>query len=289
MKKEKGITLIELIIVIAVLGILSAVAVSGFFYFKKKTGLDAVVQEIISVLKLAQNKTLSSELNSPFGVYIDTSTNPHRYVLFKGTNYSQRDNSYDLVYYLPNNMEFYNVNLEESQLVFQRLTGLPNNAGEISIKEIGDASQSETIYITNAGIINLAQKTAPNLDENRVKDSRHLHFSYSRNIDTGNENIILTFEGHQTEIIPIGSFLVSGEIMWSGVVKVDGVDQVITITTHRLNNPDTLFSVHRDRRYNNKGLEVWLSGDSTGYLVRYSADGNQISQSSLYVSQYELQ
>ena len=113
-----------------------------------------------------------------------------------------------------------------------------------------------------------------------------MHFIYGQIIDTETENITLTFDNNQTTVIPINAFLSAGELFWSDRVAVDGAEQVLEIRTHRLNNPDTLFSIHRDRRYNNKSLDVAITGDTSGDLAHYSADGNTTSHPSANVSDF---
>jgi prepilin-type N-terminal cleavage/methylation domain-containing protein len=262
-KNNSGFTLIELVIVIAIISVLIAIVIPNFFSFNKSSNLDNSVREFISVLKLAQNKTLSSENYDQYGVYLNTGISPNQYIIFKGTDYASRDTSFDQLYSLPEIIEFYNVNLSGgNQIIFDRLTGA-SNSGDISIRLKIDINQNKTVYISSSGTISFAPESN-SLDESRVKDSRHLQFNYNRNIDTATENIILTFDNSQTETIQIGLYLVGGELQWQGTVNIDGTDQVIEINTHRLNNPDTLFSIHRDRRYNNKSLIITISGDSSG-------------------------
>lgn len=134
--------------------------------------------------------------------------------------------------------------------------------------------------------INLFQKESGSLpdtllpsDENRIKDSRHVHFDYSRVISIAAERLILTFDYDGSPIIQeiiIADNLQDGQIFWQG--------QNIKIQTHRLNNPDTQFSVYRDRRYNVKSLKIEISSDSSGDLIRYQADGQTIKGNSIYVA-----
>lgn len=288
-KNNSGFTLIEIIIVIAILGFLSTIAVFDFFAFKENSDLNNNVQEFVSVLKLAQNKAISAENNSQYGVYIDTSDSPNQYVLFKGPSYALRIASDDRTYSLQNTMEFYDTNLGGGyEIVFTKTTGAPEEFGSISIRVKASPNNNKTIYLTNSGTVSF-NPPVTSLDENRIKDSRHLHFFYSRSIDTAVENIVLTFDGNQTTIIPISSNLDGGELRWKETVDVGGSNQVVEIRTHKLNDPDTLFSIHRDGRYNNKSLEVTISGDSSGYLAKYSADGSMSDYSSIYVSDFRLQ
>ena len=71
-KSGFGFTLIEVFIVVAILSVLSAVSIATFVLMQKKSDIDNVSQEFVTVVKLAQNKTLSSQQDSQYGVYINT-------------------------------------------------------------------------------------------------------------------------------------------------------------------------------------------------------------------------
>lgn len=286
-----GFTLIELIIVIAILSVLLAITIPNLVSYKKQTDLNNNVQEFVSTLKLAQNKALSSENNSKFGVYLDAAAN--KYTLFKGATYASDPPSYQ-VYFLQNTMEFYSISLGGgNEIVFDKLTGVSEQSGSVSVRVKTNPDQIRAIYIANSGAISFGSAASPS-DASRVKDSRHVQFTYSRNIDTANETITLTFDNSKTEPILISSYLSAGQLKWSGTVSVGGSDQIVEINTHYLNDFNaprngTLFSVRRDRRYNDKSLKITITGDSTGNLVQYSADGSVAKGTSVYVSNPDLQ
>jgi len=286
---KNGFSLIEIIVVIAVLACLVGISIFGYFYFRKNSDLNNNIQEFISVLKLAQNKALASENGSKYGVYIDTATTPNQYLLFRGNSYASRLPEYDSVYTLSSSVIFSNISLGGvSEVVFNKVTGFSDQAGNISFQEKSDASRTKSIYISNSGTISFNPFASDNsLDSNRVKDSRHVEFNYSRNIDTAVENIVLNFNGEQTQPIIINSHLVGGQIKWRDTINVDGVDQTVQVDTVRLNNPDTVFSIYRDKRYNTKSLRITISGDNSGYLADYLADGTTTNPTSIYVSNLE--
>jgi|GEM_PF-406107 len=314
MKKSKGFTLIELVIVIAIFAVIAAVSIPQFDILKKKTELNSAVQEFASVVRLAQIKTLSDESTVQYGVYINNS-GTHSYTLYQGSSYAGRDQSKDKVYYLPSSVEFYSVDLAlssgqpKSEITFNRVSGTSQESGSVSFwgvsilpsgSEGSEGSEqlsseemrtaSKTVYISFSGSVGFDPPVVFS-DDPRVKDWRHIHVSYSRTIDTANENIVLNFNnGAETETIPIKDNLSGGLFYWKGTVNVAGSDQVITVLTHLLNDPasGTVFSVHRDARYNNTILKVSLSDDA-GYFLGYSADGQSITHTSVYASNFERQ
>jgi prepilin-type N-terminal cleavage/methylation domain-containing protein len=273
---NKGVTFIELMVVIGVLAIIFAMAVPSFIFFQKGSSLDNDAEEILNLLRLAQSKTLASEDSGQYGVYFQP---PGQFILFKGADYSSRDTSYDKTYSTSAAVEIYDGSTE---FVFDKITGFVDDPGYVSLRLISEPSDTKTIYVEGSGSSSL---TIPSLPSgSKIGDSRHMHFEYTRLINTAAESITVTVEGGESEDIPIADFLSSGQFLWEGTV--DG--QVLKIQTQRLNNPDTELCVHRDRRYNDKGISISLSGDSSGNVAVYSADGSVLTES-IYVSSAEEQ
>lgn len=298
-KIQKGFTLIEIAVVIGIIGALSVGAFLASSVFQGHADLTNNTEEIINVLRLAQNKTLSSEKDSSWGVYFSTSTDPHQYTLFKGNSYASRDAALDNVHQLPKRMEIYGIDLwegEKREVVFKKVSGevsTTGNVGNISLRLKSDVSKNKTIYIEESGEIGITNPVVPS-DANRIKDSRHLHFEYSRDIATSTESIILNFTSgvSTTEEIIIAENFKNGQIFWEGSVDVGGSIQELKIHTHRLNeavSPKTVFSIRRDMRYNNEALTITISGDTSGDLLVYSADGQDTTSTSIYVSNLQWQ
>lgn len=282
-KNGAGFTLIEIMIVVAVLVILVIASVSSLVTFRKKSSLNNSVEEITSIIEYAQNKTLASEGSSQYGVYFDTTTSPHEYILFKGSNFLSRDVSFDKVYKVFESVEFYDINLNGgNEIVFKKITGMTDQVGSISLRLKNDNTETETIHINGVGNIGLNDPAIPL--ENLVIDSRHLHFNYNRLIDVATESIFLTFpnNGEVKEII-ISDYLKDGIFNWEGEINVGGEVQKLKIHTHMLNNPNSQFCIHRDRRYNNESLIISISADGSGNVVEYSGDGLTTNYSSIYV------
>jgi len=292
MKRNLGVTFVELMVLIGIIIILTGIALPAFQFFQKGSALNEEAEQIINTLRLAQNKTLASEETSQWGIYFTTSTSPHQYILFKGEDFASRATSSDEVYQLSGQIELYEVNLAGgAEVVFDRVTGVTDQPGSVSLRLKADITQTKTIYISNAGKVGLATPSVPS-DANRIKDSRHVHFDYSRLISTSTEKLVLTFDSSVTQDIIIADFLKEGQLIWENEVDVGGSLQRLKIHTHRLNDPDTQFSIHRDRRYNDKSLEIDISGDPgiSPDLISYSADGlTTATGTSVYVGEPDWQ
>lgn len=282
-----GFVFIELMVVIAILVMLAAIAIPAFRFFQKESDLNNSVEQIINALRLAQNKTLASEGDSQWGLYFSTTSSLHQYTLFQGASYVDRQASLDEIHKLPKSVEIYEINLESGggETVFERISGLTQQFGTVSLRLKADNTKTATVYIENSGLAGLAVPLSPS-DENRIKDSRHVHFDYTRIITISTESLILTFEGSVVENIVIADNLEDGQISWEGIVSVGGDNQHIKIHTHTFNDFEegTQFCIHRDRRYNNKALLVEISDDLTGFLIDYSADGLTTIKTSIYAS-----
>ena len=157
-------------------------------------------------------------------------------------------------------------------MVFLRLTGQAGAQGTITFRKIADPTNTKTVSILSSGAVQEGT-AAPPSDEDRVVDSRHVHVSYSRTIDTATESIRLVFPD-TTFSFAIASNMSGGQIFWEGDVESNGKTQHLKIHTHFINFPvnETLFSLHRDLRYNTEALSIELSADTPDTLIFYADD-----------------
>lgn len=287
---QKGFTLVELLVAAAIIGILGVVSLPAVREFQKESQLDDTAQKIISALRLAQNKTVSSEGDSRYGVYFDTASTPHRFILFQGANYASRNQALDEPKEAPSIVEIFQVNLGgSSEVVFDRIYGTTSQTGTIAARLIQDPSKTRTVSINSLGRPFLGTESSPS-ETPSLQDSRHVHINYSRAISAATESFALVFpqDGGFSQIIPITSNLVNGQFYWKGTLVVDGVPQTIAVQTHSFNNPNTQFSIVRDRSLNTKAMNITLSGDASGNLIQYAPDGQTTQGTSIYVSSPEL-
>lgn len=285
---RRGFAFVEVLTVVAVVALLSAFALPALRIFNQQKSLDASSQGILETLRVSQSKTLASEEATSYGVYFDTQANPQNYVLFKGASFATRDTAKDRVYTLPATIEFSNVGVVSSQVVFEKITGNANQSGSVSVWLKADHSNIRSTFIDVAGNVTTSQQSVPS-DESRAKDSRHTHINYAgREIQTS-ENIVLTFPNNGSPVIQqilISSNMQSGQVFWEGTIAVGGENQTLIVATHAFNDQvlGTQFSLHRDKRYNTKDITIALDGDATGTIIQYTAQGQTSKGTSLYVS-----
>ncbi|MFH1308494.1 MAG: prepilin-type N-terminal cleavage/methylation domain-containing protein [Patescibacteria group bacterium] len=288
-RKEQGFSIVELITVISILLVLVAISVPVFLSFQKTSSLNDSTEKLISILRIAQNKTLASENASQFGVYFDDSVSPHQYTLFEGSNYAGRIVSSDKIYELSKEVEFFEIDLNGGdEVVFDRITGITSYPGNVSLRLKNDNTKISIVYIEGFGQIGQTIPFVPT--GGRSEDSRHVHFDYVRNIDTAVEIMTLSFDGGLvTQDISIINNIEGSEFSWEGEVVVGGETQEIKIHTHSLNTPNTEFCIHRSRDINTKSLDITLSGDASGNIIQYSSNGLIVDTTSIYAQNIDWQ
>ena len=159
-RERSAFTLVELLISITILAILAGVGFINLANYKQQQDLNSAAQEIVGVLRNAQNRSLSQEATSTtgtggsWGVYFNNPTGSGNdfYELFQGANYSNgtvvsRSN-------LPSNVQFdIPASGSSSTVIFSPITGLPNAALTIKISLISKPTSSSTITINTNGKI----------------------------------------------------------------------------------------------------------------------------------------
>lgn len=145
--KTRGVTLIEILIVIAIFAILSATVVTGFKHFSRKVSLDKVVADVRTILNEARTDSVSGYQNSGFGVRIASTT----LTLFKGSSYS---GSVDKTFETDYPIFIYSVDLENggTDVVFEKLTGRTTDSGIVVIHD-PQSYRYATITIYATGIV----------------------------------------------------------------------------------------------------------------------------------------
>ncbi len=145
---KKGITLLEVLMAVAILGIIVSVALPQFSKIKENQVLQNTTQEILSALRQAQSQSLASVSLGEFGVHFQKD----QIVIFKGQSFSagaMDNNVIDIVSPANiSNVTFSGLSSETGDIYFSRLSGVPNKNGTITVST---PSNSKTITLSATG------------------------------------------------------------------------------------------------------------------------------------------
>lgn len=143
---KKGITGLEIIIVVAVLGIIFAIVVPQFAKVRERAVLKSAVSDILSSLNKAKNQTLSSVDSSEYGVHFESD----RVIIFKGTSFSSGVSGNETINITsPATLSTISILGGGSDIYFNRLNGTPNTTGSVTVSS---TNFSKTITIAATGI-----------------------------------------------------------------------------------------------------------------------------------------
>jgi Tfp pilus assembly protein FimT len=150
--QNRGISLMEILIIISIIGIISAIVIPNSSDFRKKQALKNTTEDVVSLLNEARNSTLSSKNLNNYGVHFDVD----KAILFSGTSFvdasSNKQIDFDSSVNIP---EDGGINLEGggNDIVFHRMTGETSEYGTIIIQQINNPSHQNVISINSVGLI----------------------------------------------------------------------------------------------------------------------------------------
>lgn len=152
-----GFTLIEIVVVTAIIFVLFALAVISFNQIQRSHLLNDNVQQIVSLLRQSQSQAASGEAIGEDQLYFGIVFTNDSYTEFKTlTDFSNRETDYDLTTDLADSLDFININLPDNCLgiddcvLFSPIDGTPSASGNISLTSQTDGAV-KTIYINEQG------------------------------------------------------------------------------------------------------------------------------------------
>ena len=152
--QEKGFSLLELIISLAIIAIIGSLAGLGLVIYQRSIAADSTAREITGQLRLAQRKAISGEdgdLNGQgdsWGIRFSNSSDD-TYQVFYGTVYNSASTTATV--YLPSSAKFTDPTEGNTKdIIFTKLTGT-TTPETISIA-LPDGSDSRTITIATSTV-----------------------------------------------------------------------------------------------------------------------------------------
>jgi prepilin-type N-terminal cleavage/methylation domain-containing protein len=149
---NKGITILELLVVLAIIGILAGIIMPSLSTFRKTQALRNTTEEVISLLNKARNDTLASLNSTNYSVRFEES----RAVYFAGTSFTEGLSTNKVVTFsslvtLPSG----NISLNGgvTTVTFSRLTGDTTAYGTITLQQTSDSTAQKVITINKTGLV----------------------------------------------------------------------------------------------------------------------------------------
>jgi prepilin-type N-terminal cleavage/methylation domain-containing protein len=146
-KCNKGFTIIELLMVVALVVVLSSISMPMYGQFQSETQVKEVSVDIVQALRLAREKSMAAINGDSYGVYIKTGTSPNL-ILYKGPYYEARDENFDQPIPVNRNIIFATESLQDVR--FDPGTGETPTPGKIIIS---NSRTSKSININRFGIV----------------------------------------------------------------------------------------------------------------------------------------
>lgn len=140
MFKQKGFTLVEIILVIAIFTLIAGLTYPYMWTYLARQQLAVTTEDIITSLKRAQNKAITNEENTAWGIFFYDDY----YLIIKYPSESESEN-----FSLPNNLS-----VTGDMVIFQKLTGKPEDSATLTIRHSG-INEQKIISINEEGNIQI--------------------------------------------------------------------------------------------------------------------------------------
>ena len=147
--KKSGFTLIEILLVMAIVSIVSAVTIGSYRSLVKKTEVDLTANNIIFNLKRTKANALSGVDNMRWGIhFVNSPTNVDYYEIFSTpTDFADPGVSVEDAVYLPVTVYFTDPSdvAGSKDIIFEKIRGTLSADGSIAISSVDNFSRSITI------------------------------------------------------------------------------------------------------------------------------------------------
>lgn len=147
---NKGITVVELLIVLSIMALLIAIALPRFSDMRNIETLKSATEDVLSVIDKARSQTLASVDSSEYGVHFET----NNVIIFKGTTYSAGATDNEVIsIFSPATITNISLTGGVSDVYFNRLTGDPSATGSVTVSN-GSSTKIITISATGIASVN---------------------------------------------------------------------------------------------------------------------------------------
>jgi len=148
MPNKRGFTLVDIVIVAAIIALLVASAIAPFSKFRDTKVLEVSTEQALALLSRARSDTLAAKQGIQYGVHFETS----KMVLYRNATYSALEPTNEETL-LDSTIEISSISIGGgSEVLFDRLTGKTSSAGTIVFRVKSNPSETRTVTVVATGI-----------------------------------------------------------------------------------------------------------------------------------------
>lgn len=140
---QRGFTLLEVLLSVAIMGLLTGLSLPVYQSFANKNNLDITSQQMVAMLRRAQSYARANKNDSVWGVEVQSTSA----TLFQGTSFASRVQSYDETLALPATVTPSGI----TEVQFSKLTAAPNTTGTVTLTQ--NANTIRTITVNAKGMV----------------------------------------------------------------------------------------------------------------------------------------
>lgn len=154
---KSGFTLLEILLVIAILGVISALGSYYLVGYKSSTEIDETANQIVGKLRETQAKAMTGEDNLSWGVHFDnTDANDPYYEIFSGAAYPGTIVEKIYLKSFAPDMKFQTPTSGNSiNIIFSKISGSPGSQQSIVVYLSSLPDATKTIVVETSGRIGI--------------------------------------------------------------------------------------------------------------------------------------
>lgn len=121
----RGFSLLEVLLTVAIVGVLAGILIPVYQTFQVKNGLDVAANDTVAALRRAQVYSQAMQQDAAWGVSVQAGS----MTFYKGTSYATRDTAFDDVTVLSSTITPSGL----LEVNYAKMTGLPGATGTITL------------------------------------------------------------------------------------------------------------------------------------------------------------
>lgn len=143
MSGREGFTLIEVLLSVAIIGMLVGISLPVYESFSRRNDLDVTAQGVVSLLRRAESYSRAVKADAVWSVEIQTSSA----TLFQGTSFASRNTAYDETVAIPSSVAPSGL----TEVQFSKLSAAPNTTGTVTL--LSNTNDTRAIAINAEGMV----------------------------------------------------------------------------------------------------------------------------------------